>query len=127
MRKYLSLIVAFLLCFMSNAVLAEETEEEDINYASGIVVEITNNQITISEFNEDEEKVNVTYYVDEESRFINSDSLKDIPVGKEVEIEYVIKDDKKIAKSITLEAEEGNDEESGEDEGSSEESEEEEE
>ncbi|MBU1078410.1 MAG: hypothetical protein KKH98_14025 [Spirochaetes bacterium] len=116
MKKILILMSLLIIFIMSTVIIAQE--EEDTSYTSGTVVKITGSQITISELNDNDEKVNVVYQTDKTTKFVNVNSLKEVPVGKEVEIEYVEVKNKKTAKTITLVQEESDDDSGSDDQGS---------
>ena len=106
MRKYLGiaivLMLGFLMCSMPGISLAQE--EEEMEYSWGAVSSVSSNQIVITEYDYDsEEGADVTYAVDPNAELKNVDSLKDIAVGDNVDIEYVVRNGKKVAKIITVE------------------------
>lgn len=106
MRKYLGIAIVlmfgFLMCSMPGISLAQE--EEEMEYSWGAVSSVSSNQIVITEYDYDsEEGADVTYAVDPNAELKNVDSLKDIAVGDNVDIEYVVRNGKKVAKIITVE------------------------
>jgi len=100
------LAFGFLTCSLSTVALAQEeaAEEGEIEYSWGIVSSVSSDQIIVKEYdyNSDEE-VNVIYTIDPEVELANVSLLKDIVQGDTVDIEYVIKGDKKIARFISVE------------------------
>lgn len=107
MKKYLIaaavLAVALLLCQMPSLSLAQEAEEE-VEYSWGTVSSLAANQIVVKEYDYDSDaEIDVTYTVDSNLKLKNVDSLKNIAVGSSVEIDYVTKGDKKVAKVISVE------------------------
>lgn len=105
MKKYLVfttvLMLNFLICSVSGVSLAQEEETE---YSWGTVSSVSSNQIVVSEYDyETDENSEVTYTLAPNTEFENVDSLKDIAVGDNVDIEYVVKNGKKVAKTITVE------------------------
>lgn len=100
MAKYLLLI---LVC-ISLAYVPAYSQEEDVEYGYGTVVEIKkdSNEIVVSEYDwESEEEVDVTYSIHEDLKIENIDSWKEIPNETYIDIEYVIDaDGKRIAKYI---------------------------
>ena len=106
MKRYLviatALVLGFLMCFASGTSLAQEEEETD--YSWGTISSVSSNQIVAREHDYDkDEEVNVTYTVDPKVKLKNVKSLQDIKVGDSIEIDYVVKDGKKVAMAITVE------------------------
>lgn len=106
MQRYLVvaavLVLVFLICYVSGVSLAQE--EEEIEYTWGTVSSLTSNQIVVTEYDYDTgEDVDVTCAVDSGAELKNVDSLNNIAVGDSVEIEYVVRDGKKVVKVISLE------------------------
>ncbi|MBL7132091.1 MAG: hypothetical protein ISS45_11950 [Candidatus Omnitrophica bacterium] len=106
MRKYLGiaivLMLGFLMCSTPGISLAQE--EEETEYSWGAVSSVSSNQVVITEYDYDsDEGVEVTYTVDPNAELKNVDSLKDIAAGDNVDIEYVVRNGKKVAKIITVE------------------------
>ena len=102
MAKYLFLI---LVC-ISLAYVPAYSQEEDVEYGYGIVVEIKkdSNEIIVSEYDwESDEEANVTYSIHEDLKIDNIDSWKNIPNETYVDIEYVIGENgKRMAKYISV-------------------------
>jgi hypothetical protein len=115
MRKYLAVTTVLLLalagCFISSLSYAQEDEEaavvvEETEYSYGIVSSVSANQIVVKEINYDtDEETDVTYSIDPAVKLEGVESLTDIAAGDMVDIDYVVKDDKKIAKIISVEKE----------------------
>ena len=106
MKRYLVvaaiLVLSLSVCFLSSMSLAQE--EEEMEYSWGTVSKVSSNQIVVPQYDyESGEEVDVTYTVDPNVELENVDSLKSIAVGDNVDINYVIKGDKRIAKVITVE------------------------
>ena len=104
MKKYLGVVavLGFLMCFVSGVSLAQEAEDTEDSW--GTVSSLSSNQLVVSEYDYDSEvEVDVTYAVGPEVEVKNVDSLKNITVGDSVDIEYVIKYGKKVAKIISVE------------------------
>ncbi|MDO9463899.1 MAG: hypothetical protein Q7J67_01165 [bacterium] len=98
------LALSLLMCFVSNISLAQEEEELESSY--GIVRSLSSNELVVRESNDDEgEEVDVSYIIDTKVELKNVKVLEDIAVGDSVEIEYVIRDGKKVAKIISVEKE----------------------
>ncbi|MBL7131123.1 MAG: hypothetical protein ISS45_06955 [Candidatus Omnitrophica bacterium] len=96
--------LSFLFGSMWSVSLAQEEEETEYSYSWGTVSSVSSNRIVVSEYDYDSaEEVSVTYTVDPNVTLKNADSLKDIAVGDNLDIEYVVKNGKKVAKIITVE------------------------
>ncbi|MFH1782545.1 MAG: hypothetical protein ABH848_02900 [Candidatus Omnitrophota bacterium] len=93
-----------------NELMNMETEEvtaQEEQYAWGAVKSITPSEISISEFDYELEKdVAIAYVIDKDTKLDNFKSISEISMGDNVEVEYIQKDDQKIAKTIALEKEE---------------------
>jgi hypothetical protein len=83
-----------------------EVPSVETEYSTGMVVSVdeTLNQIVVREYdyNQDQE-VEVTYTVNQETTFEDVASLKDIAAGDSIEIEFVSENGAKIAKMVTIE------------------------
>jgi hypothetical protein len=80
--------------------------QEEMNFAYGTVVRITIGQITMAEYDyENDEELKVTYELDPNLKIKNADSLKNITAGKTVEVDFVVKNNRKIVKALSLEEE----------------------
>ena len=103
MKIFLSIILAVaIFCFASNLSLAQD--EEDMDYSWGAVVEVSSDQIVVSEYDYDsDEEIDVVYKVSPDTELRNIEALKDLAEGDSVEIVYAFKGKDKIAKAITLE------------------------
>lgn len=103
MKGYLvvaGLVLGLLLCSVPGISLAQEVEE--LEYSWGKVSSVSSEQIVVTEYDYDADKeVDVTYTLDPEVELKNVESLEDIKVGDSVEIDYVVKDGKRVAKIIT--------------------------
>ena len=104
------LVAGFLVGSMYGVSLAQEEGEEGIvaeeetEFSWGTAKKISSNQIVVTEWDTDRfEEVDVVYTIDPKVKLKNVNSLKDIAAGDKVEIDYVIKDDKRIAKVIVVE------------------------
>ncbi|MBN2145655.1 MAG: hypothetical protein JW774_13650 [Candidatus Aureabacteria bacterium] len=109
MKRYLSLSLMLLFTgfVFSQDASAPATGEETTKYSYATVVSVSADQIVVSEYDYDkDEEVNVTYSVDANVQLKNVDALNKIGAGNYVEIEYEIKDGKKVAKVISLEKKE---------------------
>ena len=103
MKIFLSVILAVtIFCFVSNFSLAQD--EKDMDYSWGAVVEMSSDQIVVSEYDYDlDEEKDVVYKVSPDTELRNIEALKDLAEGDSVEISYVVKGKERIAKVITLE------------------------
>lgn len=107
MKRYLAvaavLTLGLVVCFASGISLAQE-EEKETEYSWGTVSSISSDQITVKEHDyASENEVEVTYTIDPKVELKNVNSLKDIAVGDSVDIDYVVKDGKKVAMIIDVE------------------------
>ncbi|MBN1897301.1 MAG: hypothetical protein JW827_00870 [Spirochaetes bacterium] len=107
MKKNLFTMMAISLfvCILSSLAFGAE---EDTEYASGTVFKTSAGQITLNQENDEGETIQVMYQIDKNTKFVNASTWKDLKVGQNVEIEFVIKNKKNIAVSITVEVEEEN-------------------
>lgn len=104
MKKYLVQAAALSFILIPLLIGISAAQEEEIDYSWGTVAGISENQIVVTEYdyNKDEE-VDITYSIDPNVKFENVDSLENIAVGDSVDIEYVVKDGKRVAKVIAVE------------------------
>lgn len=106
-KYYLGIILLFVMGFFVGTIaglaVAEEGQEEQISYSWGKVSTISSNQITVKEYDYDAAETETTYTVDPNAELKNIDSLTSIAVGDNVEIDYVIMGEEKIAKVIAVE------------------------
>ena len=107
MKKILAasvLLLGLLICAMPAISQTQEAPAEDVLYSYGTVSSVSGNQLAVKEYDyEQDAEVDVTYSVDPAVKFENATSLKDVAAGDIVDIDYVIKDGKKIAKLIIVE------------------------
>ena len=103
MKRFLLVILAVaIFCFVSNLSLAQD--EEKMDYSWGAVVKVLPNEIIVSEYDYDSDgEVNVVYKVSPDTELKNIEALKDLAEGDSVEISYVVEEEQRIAKVITLE------------------------
>ncbi|MBU0478776.1 hypothetical protein KKC91_09455 [bacterium] len=97
------LALSLLMCFVSNISLAQEEGELVSSY--GIVRSLSSNELVVRESNDEGEEVDVSYIIDTKVELKNVKALEDIAAGDSVEIEYVVRDGKKVAKIISVEKE----------------------
>ena len=95
------LVISFSIVGFLDKSFAEE--EAEINSAWGIVDSVSSNQIVINEYNSSsEEYIDVTYDIDPEVIVTNVDKIEGINSGDSVEIEFEMKEGKKIIKTISV-------------------------
>lgn len=79
-------------------------EEMAADYAYGTVVEVSADRLVVSEYDEILGiAANVTYTVDPQAALYDVQSLAEIAVGDEVDLDYVMKDGGRMATAITVE------------------------
>ena len=72
-------------------------------YAFGTVKSVAGDQLTINEFDYDTGKENeATYWLDAKTEYDNVASAKEITAGDEVDIDYLVKDGKKVAVAVSV-------------------------
>ena len=78
--------------------------EEETEYTYGTVSSVSADQLVIKEYDYDnDQEVDITYTVGPDAKIQNAASLKDIVAGDSVEIDYVVKDGKRIVRNISVE------------------------
>lgn len=106
MKKiFILAIVVSLLCISFIAFAQEgQQRQEEVDYSYGKIISLAADKIEVTEYDYDKNtEINVSYVLDQNVEVRNAVSLKDLSVGDNIEIDFVIKDDKKIAKLLTLE------------------------
>jgi len=103
MKIFLSIILAVaVFCFASNLSLAQD--EESMDYSWGVVVEVSSDQVIVSEYDYDlDEEKDVVYKVNPDTELRNIEALEDLTEGDSIEINYVVEAKERIAKVIALE------------------------
>lgn len=82
-------------------IVSAQEEEED--YSWGIVSSVTSSQIIVKEYDYDQDKdLEVSYAMSPNVKFEGVASLKDIKPNDDIEIDYVVKDGKRLARVITV-------------------------
>lgn len=77
--------------------------EEEPDYAFGTAKSVNGDELTINEFDYDTgEEKEAVYYVDAQTEYDNVGSAKEIAAGDEVDIDYLVKDGKKVAVAISV-------------------------
>ncbi|MDO8580614.1 MAG: hypothetical protein Q7S13_03955 [Candidatus Omnitrophota bacterium] len=89
-------------CFI---VAQVQADEEELNYAYGQVIQVSDGQIVLTEINLDEQPVQSTYTSNDQTVYENVDSLANIAVNDNIEIFYRVDGDTKIAVSVIKEEE----------------------
>ncbi len=78
--------------------------EEETDYSFGTVKSVTGDQLVVSEYDYESDKdVDVAYTTDPAVKLENVDAVANIKAGDSVEIDFVTKDNKKIAKTVSVE------------------------
>ena len=78
--------------------------EEETDYSFGTVKSVSGDQMVVSEYDYESDKdVDVTYAADPAVKLENVDAVANIKAGDSVEIDFVTKDGKKVAKTISVE------------------------
>ncbi len=76
-------------------------QEEEPEYAFGTAKSVDGDKLVINEFDYDTgEEKEAAYWVDSKTEYDNVASLKEIAIGDEVDIDYLVKDDKEVAVPI---------------------------
>jgi len=85
--------------------------KEIMAFSYGTVLDISKNQIVVSEYDYDkDEESEASYVIDRKTEFKNVKSATDIVAGDSADIVYVISDGERVAQSISIERQ-ANDEE----------------
>jgi len=92
------------LCALCGAVKAQEVvETPKAAYVEGTVVQVTDAELTVAEYNaEQDTTVDVSLVVTPETQVVNAEAIKDIVAGTKVVVDYTVDMDKKIAKTVTV-------------------------
>jgi hypothetical protein len=84
---------------------------DDVFFAYGTVAKVEAGKLTMSEYDyENDEELNVAYEMDPAVVFKNVDSLKNICPGTTVEVNFIVKNNKRVATQVAVEDEAGADE-----------------
>jgi hypothetical protein len=105
MKRYIMvgmvLGLLFLVCYVSGAPLAQE---EELQYSWGRVSSLSSNQIMVKEYDyESDEEVDVTYAIDRGVKIENVNSLEEIAIGDSVGIDFLVRNNERVAKVIIVE------------------------
>ncbi|MBN2097854.1 MAG: hypothetical protein JW714_05205 [Candidatus Omnitrophica bacterium] len=95
------LVLGLILCSVPSDLRAQEEQKE---YAYGTVKSVSNNSIIVTEFDyENEQEIDTTYSVEPATTELsNIASLDEITSGDNIELEYVLRNGKKVAVSISV-------------------------
>lgn len=105
--KRFPFIFIFCLSFIFSSFVAAQDDIEN-EYAYGTITSITDKDILLKEYNyEKEEFVEISYQLLPETKVRNTDSIKSIASGNQIEILYQEVDGLKNALVVVLETEEG--------------------
>ncbi|HLF18364.1 MAG TPA: DUF5666 domain-containing protein [Candidatus Omnitrophota bacterium] len=86
-------------------VMAQEVEEQ-WEFTFGKVASVSNDQITISEYNlESEQEADVTYAVNATTEFVNIEGLSALKPGDDIEIEFKEEEGQKVAMAVAKDEE----------------------
>jgi len=105
-KIFLSIFFIFNIILNCNSTLliAQEQEDEELLYSWGSVQEITSSKLVTLEYDyENEQEVEIEYNIESDLELNYVDSIEEINVGDSVEVEYEEIDDKKIARIISVE------------------------
>ncbi len=106
MKRFPFIFIFCLSLIFSPFLQAQDDLENE--YAYGTITNITDKEILLKEYNyEKEEFVEITYQLMPETKVRNTDSIKSILNGNQIEILYQDVDGKKNALVVVLETEEG--------------------
>ena len=104
MRNFFVMILVF--CFLAQPFCGTvlSTEEDTIEYSWGIVTKISDKTINVLEYDYDRDQdAEIVYTIDPKVELMNIDYLEDLQEGDNIEIDFVVKGEKRIAKVISLE------------------------
>src|SRR5262245_11236192 len=108
MFKKLMLLCAILMFSSAPLCFAQEMEtmDEMLEFTFGTLVRVSNDEITILEYNfEQEKEMEQSYAVTPATEFINVENLAALKIGEEIEIEFKEKDGQKVAMAIAKDEE----------------------
>lgn len=101
---------AIILSFLFLPKIFAQAPVSEVDYSYGKIVSISQDKLEISEYDYDKNaEVNTVYSLGPNVEIRNAKSLKDISIGDNIEIDYIIKDNDKIIKVITLETDNDSD------------------
>ena len=104
-KALLFLMVICLTATLSSLSFAQESGLLESEYSTGKVIDVSEKQITISQYDyESQDMVEVSYAITENTAIENA-TLQDITNGDQVEIIYAADGSNKVAKNITVQKE----------------------
>jgi hypothetical protein len=104
MKKVLSLGVLVILLFSVVGISYAQEVAEETDYSFGTVKSVTGDQLVVTEYDYEADKdVDITYTVDPAAKLENVDAVANIKAGDSIEIDFISKDGKKIAKALSVE------------------------
>lgn len=96
----ISLFIALSVVLIERGVMAQE---EDYRYSYGTVISVTEEAIELSEYDEATgEENSEVYFIDDDTVFEDFDSIDDVSEGDILEVEYFLKEEKRVARSVFL-------------------------
>jgi len=116
MKKLFILLVV--LIFFNTFSFTQDSDEE-VEFTYGEVVSVAKDKITIKEYDyESDKEINVVYQINSKTKLEGMKSINDIKPNDYVYIDYIIKNNTKIAVIISFaeDYDDGNDEEDNYDE-----------
>lgn len=108
MLKKLAVLSLSLIVWAAPACFAQEMEtlDEMLEFTFGTLVRVSNEEITILEYNfEQEKETEQNYAITPATEYINVESLSALKIGEEIEIEFKEKDGQKVAMAIAKDEE----------------------
>jgi hypothetical protein len=100
----------FLVCVLLMSPILALAQEVELDYGWGTVTQVTETTIVLNEYDYEQDAYSdVTYDISQGVKFDNINSAKEIQPGMEVEIGFIVKDEKKVAVTIYLEKESAGD------------------
>jgi len=106
-KKFAVLSLSFMV-LAAPACFAQEMEtmDEMLEFTFGTLVRVSNEEITILEYNfEQEKEAEQTYVISSTTEFINVENLAALKIGEEIEIEFKEKDGQRVAMAIAKDEE----------------------
>jgi len=104
--------LSFCLLFSLPMALAQEgaapapatNEADEVDYSFGTVKSASAGEVVVSEYDYETDKdVDVAYTLDPKVELKNVDAADKIVAGDSIDITFIVKDGKKIAKSVSIE------------------------
>lgn len=91
------------VCLITSMFGLSFAQDEDTQYSYGTVKSASSNEIIVIEYDYDEGKdADIVYAVNSQTELNNVSSVKEITAGDNVDVEYVVNNDKRIAKVIDV-------------------------